>query len=304
MLASAILGSLLEHGFNIPAVLTQPDRAAERGQRQRTSPVKQLALANRLAVLQPASLKRPDAQQQLRDLAPELLVVVAYGQMLPPEVLEIPVRGCVNLHFSVLPRWRGAAPIQHALIAGDDSTGLSLIQMDAGLDTGPLLASSNCTIDPVDTAETLTRRMVAQARDWLPEQIERLLRAELTASPQTGELSHASKLQAVALDFSQSAQQLDRLVRGLSPRPGAFTWCRDQRLRILDSALYPADDEADPGTIIACTQEHLRIACGDGCLDIKTAQLANRRALNATQLYNGHRELFQPGTLLGGATPG
>jgi methionyl-tRNA formyltransferase len=281
----------------ICAVFTQPDRPAGRGQAMHMSPVKRRALELGLTVYQPETFKSPEALERLRAADVDALVVAAYGLILPVDALRQPKWGCINIHASLLPRWRGAAPIQRALLAGDSSTGVTIMHMDAGLDTGPMLASRATNIDARDTAQTLHDRLAALGAELIGESLDDLAagRVREVAQPAEG-VTYAKKVdKAEALiHWHLSAQQISRQVRAFNPWPVAETRCNGQRLRIWEaqavdrqSAGPIAAAAAPPGTVLAATHEGIDVACGSGILRILRLQLAGRRPLPAEEFLRG-----------------
>jgi methionyl-tRNA formyltransferase len=252
------------------AVYTQPDRAAGRGRKLAASPVKQAALAAGLPVAQPASLKTADAQAHLAALAPDLLVVVAYGLILPRKVLAIPHHGGWNVHASLLPRWRGAAPIQRAILAGDRETGVDLMQMEAGLDTGPVLLERRTPIADDDTGGSLHDRLAALGAELLAEGLARMLDGEVLAAtpqPDTG-VSYAHKLDKAEarLDFRRPAAELARQVRAFDPWPGSDAEVAGERLRVWSAVAIERTHAAAPGRVLTAAREGIDLACGEGVL--------------------------------------
>ena len=281
------LRALIDSPHEVAAVLTQPDRPAGRGKRLRASPVKQVAEAAGLPVLQPATLRDPAVLAELAALRPDVMVVAAYGLILPPEVLSLPRHGCLNLHASLLPRWRGAAPIQRALLAGDRETGITLMQMAEGLDTGDILLQRALPIAPDDTAGRLHDRLAALAAEVLLEGLERLQAGRLTATPQDeARATYAAKLSKAEaeIDWTRPAADILRQVRAFDPWPVAWTDSPLGVLRVWGAA--PADEEtrgATPGAVLAEAPEHgLLVAAGDGgALWITRLQLPGGRPLPA-----------------------
>ncbi|MBL8055160.1 MAG: methionyl-tRNA formyltransferase, partial [Anaerolineales bacterium] len=252
----------------VVGVVTQPDRPAGRGQKLSPPPVKQFALAAGLPIIQPARLREPEAMAQLTAWQPDLIVVAAFGQLLKPAVLDLPRWGCLNVHASLLPRWRGAAPIAAALLAGDAETGVTLMRMDPGLDTGPLLARRAEAIRPDDTTPALTARLAEAGAALLAEQLPAYLRGELRAEPQDPALAtYAPQLKKEdgRLDFSQPAEALARRVRALLPWPAAFALWQGQPFKILRAAPLPDAGPAEPGLVFQAEQGPA-VACGQGAL--------------------------------------
>ncbi|MFC7300611.1 methionyl-tRNA formyltransferase [Cognatiluteimonas weifangensis] len=274
----------------VVAVYTQPDRPAGRGRGLQPSPVKREALARGLPVLQPESLKSQLSRDALRALKPDLLVVVAYGLLLPPKILEIPVHGCWNVHASLLPRWRGAAPIQRAIEAGDAETGVCLMQMEQGLDTGPVLLSQRTAIGADETAGQLHARLAELGAQTLADGLG-LLRAGMKPVPQpqpdTG-VTYARKLDKAEakLDWAQPAAVLARKVRAFHPWPVAEAQLRGERIRIHAAHVLPCRHAAAPGTVLAAGRAGIDVACGEDALRIEVLQREGGRALGAADYLN------------------
>ncbi len=279
----------------VVAVYTQPDRPAGRGRGLAPSPVKLEAIARGIPVFQPESLKTPEAQQQLRDLAPDLMVVVAYGLILPKAVLTIPTHGCWNVHASLLPRWRGAAPIQRAIQAGDAETGVCLMQMEAGLDTGPVLLKQHIAIGPNDTGGQLHDRLAALGEQVLSDGLG-LLRAGIKpiAQPQSeAGVTYAHKLDKAEarLDWAQDADALARTVRAFNPWPVAEAMLVGERVRIHGAIALDDNQGKAPGTLLAASRDGIDIACGHGALRLRVLQREGGKAITAADYLNARRDL-------------
>jgi methionyl-tRNA formyltransferase len=283
------------HG--IAAVFTQPDRPAGRGQTLQLSPVKRRALELGLVVHQPASFKTAEACETLEALQLDALVVVAYGLILPPAALALPRWGCINIHASLLPRWRGAAPIQRAILAGDCETGVTIMQMEAGLDTGPMLASRLERIGLRDTAQTLHDRLARVGAELIDETLLALAGAGVKAVPQPAlGVTYAEKINKseARIQWQQTAGQISRQVRAFNPRPVAETRLDGQQLRIwdaeaVDSHFAKSGDDAPPGTVLSASQEGIDVACGTGILRVHKLQLQGRNPLSAQEFLRGQR---------------
>jgi methionyl-tRNA formyltransferase len=284
-------------GAELVAVYTQPDRPAGRGRKLVPSPVKQAALAAGVAVEQPESLKSAEAQQRLADYRPDLLVVVAYGLILPRKVLSIPGLGCWNVHASLLPRWRGAAPIQRAILAGDAESGVDLMQMEAGLDTGPLLLRRRTPIRPDDTGGSLHDRLAALGAEVLAEGLRRTLAGEvLVATPQPADgATYAHKLEKAEakLDFNRPAPELERQVRAFDPWPVAEAGIAGEPLRIWAAHAIDLEHGAAPGTVLAAGRDGIDVACGSDALRITAVQRAGGKRIGAADYLNARPELRQ-----------
>lgn len=282
-------------GAEVVAVYTQPDRPAGRGRKLSPSPVKQAAIAAGIAVEQPESLKSAEARQTLAGYQADLLVVVAYGLILPRKVLSMPRLGCWNVHASLLPRWRGAAPIQRAILAGDTESGVDLMQMEAGLDTGPVLLERRTPIRREDTGGSLHDRLSGLGADVLAEGLRRILAGEmLTATPQAEEgVVYAHKLDKAEakLDFSRPAIELERQVRAFDPWPVAEGAIAGEPVRIWAAQALERDHQAAPGEILATSREGIVVACGQGALRITALQRAGGRRIDAIDYLNARSSL-------------
>jgi methionyl-tRNA formyltransferase len=285
--ADALDALLKDH--QIVAVLTQPDRPSGRGMQLTASPVKQLALQHGLPVLQPATLKTEEAQQALKQLDADVMVVAAYGLILPKAVLQTPRYGCLNIHASLLPRWRGAAPIQRAILAGDAETGITTMQMDEGLDTGDMLMKKKCSIAADDTAQSLHDKLSELGAEAITETLQALENGKLRPEKQDSLLAtYAAKLTKAEakLDWTQDAAQLERAVRGYYPFPTAYATLGETHVKIMRASLA-SGAKAAPGTVVAIDKEHISVACGSGVLALELLQKPGGKALPVTQFVQG-----------------
>jgi methionyl-tRNA formyltransferase len=285
------LQALLDSKHVVVAVYTQPDRPSGRGRRTMESPVKRLAQKAKVPVFQPPELKSAGALAMLQTVQPDLMVVVAYGLILPPGVLRLPRLGCVNLHASLLPRWRGAAPIQRAILAGDTETGVCLMQMDAGLDTGPLLACQRCEIGKTETGSQLHDKLAQLGAALLADNLDALERGALRPQPQDESVAtYARKLDKseALIDWSDSAADIARKVRAFNAWPVAETRYRGRQLRIWEARPRTGEGGAVPGTVISSGRDGFEVACGAGRLLIKKVQLPGARVVSAADFINAN----------------
>ncbi len=289
--ARASLKALVDSGTRPVAVLTQPDRRSGRGRKARPSPVKAYALEESLPLLQPKTLRDEAAQASLRDLEPDVLIVAAYGLILPQAVLDIPVHGCLNVHASVLPRHRGAAPIQAAILAGDETTGISLMQMEAGLDTGPVFVTADIAIGAMETAGELHDRLAVLGGELLAARLDDILSGRLAAVAQDEALaSYAGKINRddARLDWRRPTVELDRAIRAFNPVPGAFTEVLGEDLKIWQAR--PAEASGPPGTVLNATRDGLVVATGDAALELLTVQRPGKGRVTGVE-YASQRPL-------------
>ena len=281
------LQALVRAGHNVVAVYTQPDRPAGRGRKLTASPVKRYAMEHGVRVMQPASLRDDAAARDLEALNPDVLIVAAYGLILPQNVLDVPQFGCLNVHASVLPRWRGAAPIQAAILAGDESTGVSLMRMTAGLDCGPVYCDSRIAIGEHETAGELHDRLAALGGELLVARLASILDGDLTATEQDESLAtYAAKIskQDAELDWSLPADELQRRIRAYNPAPGSYFFAESNaeslRIKVWQASVVPELDEV-PGTFVQYDTDGIVMACGQGGLRLESLQAPGKRRVSA-----------------------
>jgi len=302
--AASHLNALVQAGFDICCVWTQPDKPGKRGKRPVASAVKRSAAVHNIEVYQPSQIDQT-AISYLDSVAPDIMVVVAFGQILPKAALEIPTYGCINVHASILPRWRGAAPIQRAIQAGDKETGVTIMQLDAGLDTGDMLMTATCALEKQDTTASLMQELAILGPKTLIKALNLISSgaAKPTAQAETG-ATYAHKLtkQEAAIDWARSAAEIERNVRMLNPSPVAFTWFKSLRIKVWQAQCSDLERslEAIDGEILALDKGGLLIACGTGVLQITALQIpiGKGKVLSAMDLYNSRRDLFVQGEIL------
>lgn len=298
--AAEHLKALLDSPYEIVAVYTQPDRPAGRGQKLMPSAVKALAVAHDIPVLQPPTLRNAEAQAELAALAPDLMVVVAYGLILPQAVLDIPRLGCINSHASLLPRWRGAAPIQRAVEAGDAESGVTVMRMEAGLDTGPMLLKVSTPISAEDTGGSLHDRLAQMGPGAVVQAIAGLADGSLQGELQDDALAtYAHKLNKdeARLDWNRPALELERLIRAFNPWPVCHSTLDGETVKVLGANLSTGNGA--PGEILSASKDGLVVACADGALSLTRLQLPGGKALAFSDLFNSRREKFASGKVLG-----
>ncbi len=293
--AAAHLLALLKAGHHVVAVYTQPDRPAGRGKKLQASPVKKIALENMLPVFQPSSLRPLQETESLASLNCDLMVVVAYGLLLPKAILDVPRLGCLNVHASLLPRWRGAAPIERALLAGDKVSGVTIMQMDEGLDTGAMLNKESVKISATDNRLNLEERLQIAGQAALIRTLGDLEKYQSEATVQNDEDSnYAAKLEKseAFIDWRLSASEIDRQIRAGIGRNPAYTVLNDQRLRILKGTVSVESYNAKPGQIVESEKSHFTVSCGSGALDIQRVQLPGKSPATVKDISNSRPELF------------
>ena len=284
--AALALKAIVNAGHEVALVLTQPDRPGGRGMALQPSAVKKLALENGIEVFQPLSLKEPAAQEKISATGADVMVVAAYGLILPQRVLDMPHFGCLNIHASLLPRWRGAAPIQRALLAGDAETGVCIMQMEAGLDTGPVLLRGAFSIAPEDTTATLHDRLAKLGSELIVAALGRL---PLSAEPQPADgVTYAQKIEKseAPIDWRQSAVELDRHIRAFNPFPGAQARLGGQAIKLWRAS--PVDGQGEIGRVLTVDRNTIVVACGDGALAISELQKAGGKRLPVQQFLAGN----------------
>ena len=285
------LDALINSQHEVIAVYTQPDRPAGRGRKFKASPVKEVALKNNIPVYQPESLKEKSEQEQIIQLKPDVMIVVAYGLLLPEAVLSIPQSGCLNIHASVLPRWRGAAPIQRAILAGDNETGVSIMQMDAGLDTGDVLAIVTCPIEKNETGGSLHDKLATSGTHPLLEVLTQLQNKSITPVKQDNAAAcYAKKLskEEALIDWKSTAEEIDRKIRAFNPWPVAFSRLGDKNMRIWSATVLDNKSDKKTGTILSCHKEGIDVVTGHGMLRITKLQMPGGRAMSASEFINAH----------------
>ncbi|WP_345829208.1 methionyl-tRNA formyltransferase [Erwinia sp. HDF1-3R] len=298
--AARHLAALLSSGHNVVGVFTQPDRPAGRGNKLTASPVKQLAEQHGLPVFQPKSLRPEENQQWVAQLHADVMVVVAYGLILPEAVLAMPRLGCINVHGSLLPKWRGAAPIQRSLWAGDSETGVTIMQMDVGLDTGDMLRKLSCPIEPEDTSASLYNKLADLGPKGMLDTLAQL--ASGTAVPEVQNealVSYAEKLskEEARLDWSLSASQLERCIRAFNPWPVSYFVVDEQPVKVWKASVLPHVDK-QAGEIVQADKRGIQVATADGVLNIEELQPAGKKAMPVQDLLNSRRDWFIPGNIL------
>lgn len=299
--AAKHLAALLNSEHEVIAVYSQPDRPAGRGKKLAASEVKQLAVSHDIPVYQPVSLRNEEAQQALSALDADLMVVVAYGLILPQAALDAPRLGCINVHGSLLPRWRGAAPIQRAIWAGDAETGVTIMQMDIGLDTGAMLHKVTCPIADDDTSASLYDKLAELGPQGLLATLAQISNNTVTPEVQDDEqANYAAKLskEEANIDWTQSAIAIARQIRAFNPWPVSYTQIAEQNVKIWQASVSAETTEAQPGTVLAATKLGIQVATGDGVLTLLNLQLAGKKSMPVQDILNARKEWFTVGQLL------
>ncbi|WP_323909903.1 methionyl-tRNA formyltransferase [Aeromonas caviae] len=299
--AARHLAALLSSGHEVVAVYTQPDKPAGRGQKLTASPVKELALAHDLPVYQPASLRNEAAQAELAALGADLMVVVAYGLILPKAVLDTPRLGCINVHGSLLPRWRGAAPIQRSIWAGDAETGVTIMQMDVGLDTGAMIRKVTCPIASDETSASLYDKLAGLGPQALVDTLDAMAAGDTAAEPQDDALAnYAEKLskEEARIDWSMDAVAIERCIRAFNPWPISWFDVAGQTVKVWQAEAVAQDHGQAAGTLLKADKQGIEVATGQGVLRLLTLQPPGKKAMSVSDLLNSRRDWFEPGTQL------
>lgn len=299
--AARHLAALLSSGHEVVAVYTQPDKPAGRGQKLTASPVKELALAHSLPVYQPASLRNEAAQAELAALGADLMVVVAYGLILPKAVLDTPRLGCINVHGSLLPRWRGAAPIQRSIWAGDAETGVTIMQMDVGLDTGAMIRKVSCPIAADETSASLYDKLAGLGPQALVDTLNAMAAGDTAAEPQDDALAnYAEKLskEEARIDWSMDAVAIERCIRAFNPWPISWFDVAGQTVKVWQAEVLPQAHGQAAGTLLKADKQGIEVATGQGVLRLLTLQPPGKKAMSVSDLLNSRRDWFEPGTQL------
>lgn len=298
--AAQHLDALIKSHHDVIAVYSQPDRPAGRGKKLKASEVKQLALTHDIPVYQPENFKSDEAKQQLADLNADIMVVVAYGLLLPKAVLETPNLGCINVHGSILPRWRGAAPIQRAIWAGDAETGVTIMQMDQGLDTGDMISIATCPIEAADTSASLYSKLAALGPAALIDTLATIADGTATPKKQNDELAnYAKKLskEEANIDWQMPAQQIERNIRAFNPWPICFTQMQGNTVKIYAAELV--ENSGNPGEILAADKTGITVATTEGALKITQLQPQGKKPMSVQDFLNGRADWVAVGSILG-----
>lgn len=298
--AAGALEALIEAGHEITAVVTQPDKPRGRRKELQFPPVKECALAHNIPVMQPKRIKSPEAIEELKKYEADVFVVAAFGQILSQEILDMPKYGSLNIHASLLPKYRGASPIQSVILEGEKETGITIMQMDAGIDTGDILYTISVEIGPKDTFETLHDRLMVLGGTAIVEALE--IMGDRGLVPQKQDDSKSSHVKMITkemgnIDFTKSAVEIDRLVRGLNPWPSAYTFYKGKQMKVWDVDILECEAEVEPGVITEVTKNEIKVACGQGVLVIKELQLEGKKRMSTHDFLLGVK--VQPGEKFG-----
>ncbi|AJR07020.1 methionyl-tRNA formyltransferase [Photobacterium gaetbulicola] len=299
--AARHLAALLSSEHDVIAVYTQPDRPAGRGKKLTASPVKNIALEHNIPVYQPENFKSDEAKQQLADLDADIMVVVAYGLLLPQAVLDTPKLGCINVHGSILPRWRGAAPIQRSIWAGDKETGVTIMQMDIGLDTGDMLKIATLPIEPSDTSASMYEKLAELGPVALVDCLADIAEGKAAPEKQDDALAnYAKKLskEEACINWADDAEHIERCIRAFNPWPMSYFVVAEQNVKVWQARVEADNQGKAPGTILAADKQGILVATGQGALRLTELQPPGKKAMKAHDLLNSRREWFEPGTVL------
>lgn len=291
-LAAGVLKSLYEAGHEIAAVVTQPDKPKGRSKTPQMSPVKEFALEKGIEVFQPVRIRKPEAVEKLKEYDAKVFVVAAFGQILSQEILDMPKYGCINVHASLLPAYRGSAPIQWCIINGEEKTGVTIMQMDAGIDTGDMLLKKEVPILPDDNAETLSEKLEAAGGEAIVEALSLLEKGELKAVPQDeAESSYVPMIDKAMgrIDFTRSAEEISRLMRGLYPWPGTYTSYQGKTLKLWEAVPLPEEAGGEPGSIERVEKDAVYVNTGKGILKVTQLQLEGKKRMHAREFLLGCR---------------
>ncbi|RJG50662.1 methionyl-tRNA formyltransferase [Motilimonas pumila] len=300
--AARHLASLVAAKHQVVAVYTQPDRPAGRGKKLTPSAVKSLALEHDIPVYQPENFKSDDAKEALADLNADLMIVVAYGLLLPQDVLDTPKLGCINVHGSLLPRWRGAAPIQRAIWAGDEATGVTIMQMDIGLDTGAMLHKASLPIAADDTSASMYQKLAELGPQALLDTLDKMAQNQLIAEPQDdNQANYAKKLskEEAQINWQDDAAFIERCIRAFNPWPCSFFQCEGNNIKVWQSQVTEGTTDANPGTILSADKQGIQVATGNGILNLRTIQVPGKKAMAVKDVLNAKKEWFAVGKQLG-----
>ena len=290
-IAATCLSKIIEDGFQVVGVYTQPDRPKNRGMKLTFSPVKEVALANRIPVFQPESFRDPETVEQLKQLQPDVVAVVAYGRILPQSVLDVPAKGCINIHASLLPKYRGSAPYQWAVLDGEPETGVTAMYLCSEMDAGDMIDVAKTPIEPEETAGQLLDRLAVLGADLLSKTLGRMQLGQVEATPQNPEqVSYAPMLDKTMcpIDWTKTAQQVHNHVRGLHPWPVATAQLAGTHFKIHATKVVEGKADAAPGTILALTKTGLQVACGQGAVEIQSLQAEGGKRMAAPDYFRGH----------------